>query len=133
EAAPPMDVLWFRVSRRGDEPAAVAGRLGTGRVLVMLNRGEYWQVAFVIQKGKADEVRAAGLDQFRHEIVGVAPELVDRVAEIREWDQVKLLTVRADRLLRWHAPGFLAIGDTSHAPVTMRACGQHRSCNTPAA
>jgi 2-polyprenyl-6-methoxyphenol hydroxylase-like FAD-dependent oxidoreductase len=115
ETAPPIDVLWFRVARRPDEPAAVAGRLGPGRVMVMLNRGEYWQVAFVIPKGKADDVRAAGLDRFRREIVSVAPELADRVGEIRQWDQVKLLTVRADRLLRWHKPGYLAIGDAAHA------------------
>ena len=81
----------------------------------MLDRGDYWQIAFVIAKGTADQIRTTGLDRFRRDIVDVAPELADRVAEITEWDQVKLLTVRADRLLRWHKPGYLAIGDAAHA------------------
>jgi 2-polyprenyl-6-methoxyphenol hydroxylase-like FAD-dependent oxidoreductase len=115
ETSPPMDVLWFRLTRRPEEVRAIAARLGAGRVLVMLDRGDYWQIAFVIAKGTADQIRAAGLDHFRDEIVNVAPELADRVAEIRDWDQVKLLTVRADRLVRWHKPGYLAIGDAAHA------------------
>jgi 2-polyprenyl-6-methoxyphenol hydroxylase-like FAD-dependent oxidoreductase len=81
----------------------------------MLDRGQYWQIAFVIAKGTADEIRASGVDQFRRDIVAVAPELADRVGGITDWDQVKLLTVRADRLLRWHQPGYLAIGDAAHA------------------
>jgi 2-polyprenyl-6-methoxyphenol hydroxylase-like FAD-dependent oxidoreductase len=115
ESSPPMDVLWFRVSRRADEPEAVAGRLGAGKICVMLDRGEYWQIAYVIPKGRADAVRAAGIDAFRRDVADVAPELSDRVAEIRDWDAVKLLTVRADRLTRWHKPGYLAIGDAAHA------------------
>ena len=115
ETSPPMDVLWFRISRRPDEAAAVAGRLGAGRVLVMLDRGEYWQVAYVIAKGTSDEVRGAGLEAFRHGITEVAPDIADRVDEIRTWEHVKLLTVRADRLQRWHRPGYLAIGDAAHA------------------
>jgi len=115
ETSPPIDVLWFRVSRRPDEAEAVAGRLGPGRVLVMLNRGGYWQVAFVIARGQAEAIRARGLDAFKREIAGVAAELADRVDEIRGWDDVKLLTVRVDRLLRWHRRGFLAIGDAAHA------------------
>ncbi len=115
ETSPPMDVLWFRISRRADEMDAVAGRLGAGRILVMLDRGEYWQVAYVIAKGTAEQVRRAGLDAFRRDVVAVAPDLSDRVHEIRDWDQVKLLTVRADRLERWHRAGFLAIGDAAHA------------------
>jgi 2-polyprenyl-6-methoxyphenol hydroxylase-like FAD-dependent oxidoreductase len=115
ETSPPMDVLWFRLTRHPDEARAIAGRLGAGRVLVMLDRGDYWQIAFVIAKGTADQFRSAGLDRFRHDIVNVAPELADRVAEITDWEQVKLLTVRADRLVRWHKPGYLAIGDAAHA------------------
>jgi 2-polyprenyl-6-methoxyphenol hydroxylase-like FAD-dependent oxidoreductase len=115
ETSPPIDVLWFRVSRRPDEAEAVAGRVGAGRLLVMLNRDAYWQVAFVIAKGQADVIRARGLDAFRREVVAVAPELYDRVDGIRDWDDVKLLTVRVDRLERWHRPGYLAIGDAAHA------------------
>jgi len=115
ETSPPIDVLWFRVSRRPDEAEAVAGRLGPGRLMVMLNRGEYWQVAFVIARGQADAIRARGLDAFRRDVVAVASELADRAHEIRSWDDVKLLTVRVDRLERWHRPGYLAIGDAAHA------------------
>jgi 2-polyprenyl-6-methoxyphenol hydroxylase-like FAD-dependent oxidoreductase len=115
ESSPPMDVLWFRVSRRADEPEAVAGRLGAGKICVMLDRGEYWQIAYVIPKGRADAIRAAGIDAFRRDVADVAPELSDRVAEIRDWDDVRPLTVRADRLTRWSRPGYLAIGDAAHA------------------
>jgi 2-polyprenyl-6-methoxyphenol hydroxylase-like FAD-dependent oxidoreductase len=115
ETSPPIDVFWFRLPRHPDEVAAVFGRLGPGLLLVMLDRNDYWQVAFVIPKGKGDEIRARGLEQFRRDIVRVAPELGDRVGGIRSWDDVKLLTVRVDRLTRWHKPGYLAIGDAAHA------------------
>ncbi|HET9833183.1 MAG TPA: FAD-dependent oxidoreductase, partial [Vicinamibacterales bacterium] len=115
ETSPPIDVFWFRLPRRPDEVAAVFGRLGPGLLLVMLDRSDYWQVAFVIPKGKGDEIRARGLEEFRRDIVRVAPELEDRVGGIRSWDDVKLLTVRVDRLTRWHKPGYLAIGDAAHA------------------
>jgi len=115
ETSPPIDVFWFRLPRRPDEVAAVFGRLGPGLLLVMLDRNDYWQVAFVIPKGKGDEIRARGLDVFRRDIVRVAPELEDRVSGIQSWDDVKLLTVRVDRLVRWHKPGYLAIGDAAHA------------------
>jgi len=115
ETSPPIDVFWFRLPRRANEVAAVFGRIGPGLLLVMLDRGDYWQVAFVIPKGKGDEIRSRGLDRFRQDIVRVAPELSDRVSDIRSWDDVKLLTVRVDRLTRWHKPGYLAIGDAAHA------------------
>jgi 2-polyprenyl-6-methoxyphenol hydroxylase-like FAD-dependent oxidoreductase len=115
QAAPPMDVLWFRISRRAGDTTEIGLRLGPGLGLVMLDRNEYWQVAYIIPKGAADRIRSAGLEPFRQAILNVAPELEDRVREIREWDQVKLLTVRADRLTRWHKPGYLAIGDAAHA------------------
>jgi 2-polyprenyl-6-methoxyphenol hydroxylase-like FAD-dependent oxidoreductase len=115
ETSPPIDVFWFRLPRHPAEVAAVFGRIGPGLLLVMLDRDDYWQVAFVIPKGKGDEIRSRGLDEFRRDIVRVAPELEDRVAGIRSWDDVKLLTVRVDRLTRWHKPGYLAIGDAAHA------------------
>jgi 2-polyprenyl-6-methoxyphenol hydroxylase-like FAD-dependent oxidoreductase len=115
QTSPPIDVFWFRLPRRADEVAAVFGRIGPGLLLVMLDRNDYWQVAFVFSKGKGDEIRARGLDEFRKDIVRVAPELADRVSAIRSWDDVKLLTVRVDRLTRWHRPGYLAIGDAAHA------------------
>jgi len=115
ETSPPIDVFWFRLPRRQDEAAAVFGRIGPGLLLVMLDRNDYWQVAFVFPKGKGDEIRARGLDAFRADIVRVAPELADRVGGIRSWDEVKLLTVKVDRLLKWSTPGYLAIGDAAHA------------------
>jgi 2-polyprenyl-6-methoxyphenol hydroxylase-like FAD-dependent oxidoreductase len=115
ESSPPMDVFWFRLPRRPDELEAVAGRLGAGKICAMLARGDYWQIAYVIRKGGADAVRAAGIDAFRRDVVSVAPELADRVTGIRDWDDVQLLTVKADRLTRWHRPGYLAIGDAAHA------------------
>jgi 2-polyprenyl-6-methoxyphenol hydroxylase-like FAD-dependent oxidoreductase len=115
ETSPPIDVFWFRLARRRDEFEAVFGRVGPGLLLVMLDRNDYWQVAFVIAKGKGDEIRARGLDAFRRDVVRVAPELADRVDQLSSWDDVKLLTVRVDRLTQWHKPGYLAIGDAAHA------------------
>jgi len=86
-----------------------------GRIFVMLNRGDYWQCAFVIPKGGIDEVKARGLPAFRAAIAEVAPMLHDRVGELRSWDDVKLLTVAVDRLRRWYRPGLICIGDAAHA------------------
>jgi 2-polyprenyl-6-methoxyphenol hydroxylase-like FAD-dependent oxidoreductase len=116
EIGAPIDVLWMRLSKRdADAGIATLGNIRNGHVFVMLDRGDYWQCAYVIQKGGYDELRRAGLDAFRREIVGVVPFLVDRVDEIRSWDTVKLLTVRIDRLRQWHRPGLLCIGDSAHA------------------
>ncbi len=111
----PMDVLWMRISRRGDDPEVPAGRFDRGRIFVMIFRGDYWQCGFVIPKGGYDEVRRRGLPAFRREIVDVAPFLADRVDELADWDAIKLLTVKVDRLVRWHRPGVLCIGDAAHA------------------
>ena len=86
-----------------------------GRILVMIDRGEYWQCAYVIPKGGVDELKSKGLDAFRAAIVEVAPVMHDRVRELASWDDVKLLTVKVDRLQRWHRPGLLCIGDAAHA------------------
>ncbi len=111
----PMDVMWMRLSRRSDDPGQTFGYIDTGRILVMLNRDDYWQCAFVIPKGAAEEVRARGLPSFREEIVKLAPFLRDRVEEVRDWSDVSLLTVAVDRLSRWWRPGLLCIGDAAHA------------------
>ena len=116
ETSPPMDVLWFRLPRRPDEPESVALRLGAGKLLALINRREYWQIAYVIPKGAAESVRAGGVAALRAAVAELAPSLADRTAQLTDWDQqVKLLTVRADRLRRWHRPGYLAIGDAAHA------------------
>jgi 2-polyprenyl-6-methoxyphenol hydroxylase-like FAD-dependent oxidoreductase len=111
----PIDVLWMRLSRRPSDPQETAGRINGGRMLVTLDRGDYWQCAFVIRKDGFAAVRARGLDKFREDIVAIAPFLRDRVAELRDWDDVKLLTVAVDRLERWWRPGLLCIGDSAHA------------------
>ena len=111
----PIDVLWMRLSKNPGDPSQSAGRLNYGRLLVMLDRGDYWQCAFVIRKGGFDAIRERGIELFRDEIVRIAPFLSDRVAELREWDDVKLLTVTVDRLQRWWRPGLLCIGDCAHA------------------
>ena len=89
--------------------------IATGRLLALLDRGDYWQCAYVFAKGMADAIRARGLDSFRADIAATAPLLADRVGELQDWGQVKLLTVELDRLTTWHRPGLLAIGDAAHA------------------
>jgi 2-polyprenyl-6-methoxyphenol hydroxylase-like FAD-dependent oxidoreductase len=111
----PIDVLWMRMSRHLTDPAQTFGRFDSGRILVFLNREDYWQTAYVIPKGKADELRQQGLPAFRQELVRLAPFLQDRVDELRDWDDIKLLTVAVDRLRRWFRPGLLCIGDAAHA------------------
>jgi len=111
----PMDVLWMRVSRHPTDPAQTLGRIDAGRILVMLNREEYWQCAYVIPKGGFDQLRQRGLAAFRGEIARLAPHLGDRVGELGDWSDVKLLTVAVDRLRVWHRPGLLCIGDAAHA------------------
>jgi len=111
----PIDVLWLRLSRRPDDPDQSAGRFDAGRILVMINRGDYWQCGFVIPKGAIDDIRRRGLDAFREELSTIAPFVRDRVGEIQSWDDVKLLTVVVDRLRRWYRPGLLCIGDSAHA------------------
>jgi 2-polyprenyl-6-methoxyphenol hydroxylase-like FAD-dependent oxidoreductase len=111
----PMDVLWFRIGRSPDDPIATMGRFYSGRIFIMINRGEYWQCGFVIAKGQFDEMRRRAIETFREEIARLAPFAKNRVGELRTWDDVKLLTVRVDRLLEWFRPGLLCIGDAAHA------------------
>ncbi len=111
----PMDVFWMRISRRSSDPGQSLGHAEAGKVFVMIDREEYWQCGFVIPKGAADEVRKRGIEQFRAEIVALAPFLNDRVGERRDWNDVSLLTVKVDRLKRWFRQGLLCIGDAAHA------------------
>lgn len=111
----PMDILWFRVSRRDSDTPETFGHMEAGRMLVMLNRTDYWQCAYVIPKGGIDKVKAAGLKAFRDSVAFMSPFLRDRLSELKSWDDVKLLTVAVDRLSRWHRPGLLCIGDAAHA------------------
>ena len=111
----PMDVFWFRLSRRPQDPTATMGRFDIGQIFVLINRGEHWQCGFVIPKGSAAEVRRRGLEAFRAQVGQLAPWAADRVGEIREWEDVRLLTVKVDRLRQWYRPGLLCIGDAAHA------------------
>jgi 2-polyprenyl-6-methoxyphenol hydroxylase-like FAD-dependent oxidoreductase len=111
----PMDVFWFRLSRRPQDPATSMGRFDIGRIFVLINRGEHWQCGFVIPKGSAAEVHRRGLDAFRAQVGRLVPFAADRVGEIRDWEDVRLLTVKVDRLRQWYRPGLLCIGDAAHA------------------
>ncbi|MGA9510795.1 MAG: FAD-dependent oxidoreductase [Candidatus Sulfotelmatobacter sp.] len=111
----PMDVFWMRFSRRPSDPGQSLGHVEPGKMFVMIDREDYWQCAFLIPKGAADEVRKRGIEQFRQDIASLEPSLRDRVNELRDWNDVSLLTVKVDRLTRWWRPGLLCIGDAAHA------------------
>ena len=115
EFGAPMDVLWFRLSRRPGDPVDPVGRFDTGRIFIMLNRVDYWQCGFVIAKGSRDQIQAKGLAPFRDSVAQLAPFASDRVRELQDWVMVKLLTVQVDRLRQWYRPGLLCIGDAAHA------------------
>lgn len=111
----PMDVLWFRLSRRPDDPEQTMGRFAAQQIFIMISRGEYWQCGYVIPKGAIEQIRARGLEAFRTNITTIASFVGDRVTELRDWDDVSVLSVRVDRLRRWYRPGLLCIGDAAHA------------------
>jgi 2-polyprenyl-6-methoxyphenol hydroxylase-like FAD-dependent oxidoreductase len=115
ELGAPIDVLWFRLSRRPDDREETLGRFEAGHIFIMIDRGEHWQCAFVIPKGTLDRLKAEGLPAFRNSVAALAPGVADRVGELADWDAVKLLTVQVDRLARWHRRGVLCIGDAAHA------------------
>jgi 2-polyprenyl-6-methoxyphenol hydroxylase-like FAD-dependent oxidoreductase len=115
EFGAPMDVLWFRLSRRASDPGDPVGRFDTGQIFIMLNRGDYWQCGFVISKGSRDRLQGEGLPAFRDAVAQLAPFMADRVGELHDWEPIKLLTVQVDRLRQWFRPGLLCIGDAAHA------------------
>lgn len=111
----PMDVFWFRLPKERGADNDSTGVFAGGRIIALIDRGDYWQCAYVFEKGQAEAVRARGLDAFREEVAEVAPMVAEAMPAIRSWDDVKLLTVSVDRLERWHRPGLLVIGDAAHA------------------
>ncbi len=111
----PMDILWFRISRRPDDSSETFGHMEAGMMLVMLNRNDYWQCAYVIPKGGYERIKTKGFSAFLDNIAAMSPFLRGRLGEIKGWEDVKLLTVAVDRLPRWHKPGLLCIGDAAHA------------------
>jgi 2-polyprenyl-6-methoxyphenol hydroxylase-like FAD-dependent oxidoreductase len=111
----PIDVLWMRLSKRPGDSDLTLGHFKAGKVLVTINRGEYWQCACVIPKGAFDQIYRRGLPAFRDDIAEIAPFFRDRVSELKDWNEVKLLSVAVDRLRQWFRPGLLCIGDSAHA------------------
>ena len=111
----PMDVLWFRLSRKTSDETDTFGHVEAGKMMVMLDRGDYWQCAYVIPKGGIENVKARGFVAFRDAVVQMSPFLADRVDQLKSWDDVKLLTVTVDRLRQWSRPGLICIGDAAHA------------------
>jgi 2-polyprenyl-6-methoxyphenol hydroxylase-like FAD-dependent oxidoreductase len=110
-----IDALWMRIARKQDDPQQSLGFFQQGKLLVLLDRGDYWQCGFVIPKGGFDEIKARGLQQFQRDIVSFAEFLRDRVAELDDWTKIKLLTVQINRLRDWCRDGLLCIGDSAHA------------------
>lgn len=111
----PIDVLWMRITRKSDDPEQTLGRFRAGTILVTLNRGDYWQCAFVIPKGDFETIQKRGLPAFRENVEKVAPFFRGRMEGIKSWDDIKLLAVAVDRLRHWSRPGLLCIGDSAHA------------------
>jgi 2-polyprenyl-6-methoxyphenol hydroxylase-like FAD-dependent oxidoreductase len=111
----PIDVLWFRISRRAGDPEQLLGNINYGRALILINRGDYFQAGLIIPKDSFEQTQREGLAEFQQTIARIAPYVGDRVGELESWDQIKLLTVQINRLRKWHLPGLLCIGDAAHA------------------
>ena len=111
----PIDVLWMRVSRHPSDPNQTLGRFRSGKIMVTLDRDDYWQCAYVISKGAFDAIQQKGLPAFRENIEGIAPFLRGRTGELKSWDDIKFLSVAVDRLRTWSRPGLLCIGDSAHS------------------
>jgi 2-polyprenyl-6-methoxyphenol hydroxylase-like FAD-dependent oxidoreductase len=115
EQGVPIDVLWFRISRTGNDPENLFGNINYGSAMILIPRGDYFQTAQVIRKGSFEQIQRGGIEAFRNELRRIAPFLGDRVEELRDWEQIKLLSVQINRLRQWHRPGLLCIGDAAHA------------------
>ncbi|MCE5294686.1 MAG: FAD-dependent oxidoreductase [Chlamydiales bacterium] len=111
----PMDVLWFRISRRASDPQQTLGKIDMGHMMVMIERGDYWQCGYLIAKGGIEKIKSEGIEAFQKSIRAMAPLFSERIGELRSFDDVHLLTVMVDRLEKWYRPGLLCIGDAAHA------------------
>ncbi|ORW65883.1 FAD-dependent oxidoreductase [Mycobacterium saskatchewanense] len=111
----PMDVWWFRLPRRPDDPSGLAGVMRAGHATIMIDRGDYYQIAYIIPKGSDTRLRAEGIESLRRALIGMVPWIADRAGQLTSFDDVKLLDVQLNRLRRWYADGVLFIGDAAHA------------------
>src|SRR3989441_55640 len=123
EFGAPMDVLWMHISRKPSDPGQLLGRVDYGQIFVMIDRGDYWQCGLVVRKGALAEIQRRGLDALRADILRLAPFLGECVGELRDWNDIKLLTVQVDRLRRWYRDGVLCIGDAAHAMSPVAGVG----------
>jgi 2-polyprenyl-6-methoxyphenol hydroxylase-like FAD-dependent oxidoreductase len=119
----PIDVLWFRLSKKEGDEEQLFGFINNGKMMGMIDRGDYWQCAFLIAKGDFDKIRSDGLDNFRKGLVKLAPFTEGRISELQDWDAIKLLSVKVDRLEKWYRPGLLCIGDAAHAMSPLGGVG----------
>jgi len=123
KTSPPMDVLWFRLPRLITEPQESKGRLTSGHVLVQLNRGDAWQIGYIIPKGGYQEIRAGGIERLHQDIARTMPDLADRVETLQSWKQISVLSVESSHLRRWYRPGLLLIGDAAHVMTPVGGVG----------
>jgi 2-polyprenyl-6-methoxyphenol hydroxylase-like FAD-dependent oxidoreductase len=114
ETSSPMDVLWFRLPRQPEEFAGGMGRFGSGNILAILDRGNEWQIGYVIPKGGYQQLRATGLAELKKSIIDTVPELSDRIELLQDWSKIAFLSVESSRVKRWYSPGLLLIGDAAH-------------------
>jgi 2-polyprenyl-6-methoxyphenol hydroxylase-like FAD-dependent oxidoreductase len=119
----PIDVLWFRIGRTSSDPEQVLGNFNYGGALILIPRGDYFQAGFLIRKNSFEELKRDGMNAFHDKIIRIAPFLGERISELKDWDQVKLLSVQINRLRKWHRPGLLCIGDAAHAMSPVAGVG----------
>jgi len=119
----PIDVLWFRLSKLSNDPPQFVANIDSGKMLVMINRSDYWQCAFIVVKDGFENVKKRGMEEFRQSITQLVPFTKERVREFKNWEQVKLLSVSIDHLKKWYRPGVLCIGDAAHAMSPMGGVG----------